>query len=102
MIRAETMTRDDGFFAVPKWNEEVSSLDAFEERIKLYATGAQKEERYLCGPRFLAMDSGNSQKKHPTGGHNSTGHRGREGLIWWFLHIVNFVPYTRHFEPFDS
>ena len=40
---------------VPKWNEEPSNLDAFEERVILYVLGTKKEERYLCGPRLLAQ-----------------------------------------------
>ena len=40
---------------VPKWNEEPSTLDAFEERVILYVLGTKKEERYLCGPRLLAQ-----------------------------------------------
>ena len=40
---------------VPKWNEEPSTLDAFEERVILYVLGTKKEERYLCGPRHLAQ-----------------------------------------------
>ena len=40
---------------VPKWNEERSTLDAFEERVILYVLGTRKEERYLCGPRLLAQ-----------------------------------------------
>ena len=40
---------------VPKWNEEPSTLDAFEERIILCVLGTKKEERYLCGPRLLAQ-----------------------------------------------
>ena len=32
---------------VPKWNEEPSTLDAFEERVILYVLGTKKEERYL-------------------------------------------------------
>ena len=38
---------------VPKWNEEPSMLDAFEERVILNVLGTTKEERYLCGPRLL-------------------------------------------------
>ena len=41
---------------VPKWNEEPSTLDAFEERVILYVLGTKKEERYPCGPRLLAQD----------------------------------------------
>ena len=40
---------------VPTWNEEPSTLDAFEERVILYVLGSKKEERYLCGPRLLAQ-----------------------------------------------
>ena len=40
---------------VPKWNEEPSTLDAFEERVILYVLGTKKEERYLWGPRLLAQ-----------------------------------------------
>ena len=40
---------------VLKWNEEPSTLDAFEERVILYVLGTKKEERYLCGPRLLAQ-----------------------------------------------
>ena len=40
---------------VPKWNEEPSTLDAFEEGVLLYVMGTKKEERYLCGPRLLAQ-----------------------------------------------
>ena len=40
---------------MPKWNEEPSTLDAFEERVILYVLGTKKEERYLCGPRLLAQ-----------------------------------------------
>ena len=40
---------------VPKWNEEPSTLDAFEERVILYVLGTKKEERYFCGPRLLAQ-----------------------------------------------
>ena len=40
---------------VPKWNEEPSTLDAFEERVILYVLETKKEERYLCGPRLLAQ-----------------------------------------------
>ena len=40
---------------VPKWNEEQSTLDPFEERVILYVLVTKKEERYLCGPRLLAQ-----------------------------------------------
>ena len=40
---------------VPKWNEEPSTLDAFEERVILYVLVTKKEERYLGGPRLLAQ-----------------------------------------------
>ena len=50
-----TMTLLDNS-VVPKWNEEPSTLDAFEEPVILYVLGTKKEERYLCGPRLLAQD----------------------------------------------
>ena len=40
---------------VPKWNEEPSTLDAFEERVILYVMGTNKKERYLCDLRLLAQ-----------------------------------------------
>ena len=40
---------------VPKWNDEPSTLDAFEERVILHVLRTEKEERYLCGPRLLAQ-----------------------------------------------
>ena len=40
---------------VPNWNEEPSTLDAFEERVILYVMGTKEEERYLCGPRLVAQ-----------------------------------------------
>ena len=48
------MTQQDTS-VVPKWNEEPSTLDAFEERVALYVMGTKKEEVYLCGARFLAQ-----------------------------------------------
>ena len=56
------MTRDEGFTFVPKWNEETSSRDSFDGRVKLYVMGTKKEHRDLCGPRaFAQMDP----EKHP-------------------------------------
>ena len=49
-----TMAQQDTS-VVPKWNEEPSALDAFEERVILYVLGTKKEERYLCGPRLVAQ-----------------------------------------------
>ena len=40
---------------VPKWNDEPSTRDTFEERVILYVLVTKKEERYLCGPRLLAQ-----------------------------------------------
>ena len=48
-----TMAQQDTS-VVPKWNEEASTLDAFEERVILLVLGTQKEECYLWGPRLLA------------------------------------------------
>ena len=49
------MTRNEGFTVVPKWNEEASSLDSFDNRVNLYVLGTKKEDRYLFGPRVLAQ-----------------------------------------------
>ena len=35
-------------------NEEPSSKDSFEERVKLYVMGTKEEHRCLCGPSVLA------------------------------------------------
>ena len=48
------MNRDEGFSVVPMCNEEPSSKDSFEERVKLYVMGTKEEHRCLCGPRVLA------------------------------------------------
>ena len=37
-----------------RWNEEAATLEAFEQRVKLFVSSMKKEERYLCGPRLLA------------------------------------------------
>ena len=44
-----------GQFCGAQWNEEPSTLDAFEERVILYVLVTKKGERYLCGPRLLAQ-----------------------------------------------
>ena len=49
------MNRDEGFSVVPKWNEEASSLDSFEEMVKLYLVGTKEVDRHLCGPKVLAQ-----------------------------------------------
>ena len=33
MSSGDTMSRDEGFAVVPKWNEEASSVDSFEEKV---------------------------------------------------------------------
>ena len=39
---------------VPTWDGSSATLDAFEERSKMYVLGTKKDERYLCAPRLLA------------------------------------------------
>ena len=34
MSSGDTMTRDESCTAVPKWTEEASTLDSFEERVQ--------------------------------------------------------------------
>ena len=43
-----------GMSYVPLWNEESATLDAYEERVKLFISSTKKTERYLCGPRLLS------------------------------------------------
>ena len=38
----------------PRWNEEAATLESFDQRVKLFVSSTNKEERYLCGPRLLA------------------------------------------------
>ena len=42
------------FEIVPSWDGHSSSLDAYEERVKLYIMSTKKDEKSLCGPRLLA------------------------------------------------
>ena len=39
---------------IPCWKEEAATLEAFEQRVKLFVSSTKKEERYLCGPRLLS------------------------------------------------
>ena len=39
---------------VPTWDGSSATLDAYEERSKMYVLGTKKDERYLCAPRLLA------------------------------------------------
>ena len=72
MSSGDTMTRNEGFTVVPKWNEEASSLDSFDNSVNLYVMGTKKEDRYLCGPRALAqMD----REKQPLQGDSGRDHK---------------------------
>ena len=42
------------FEVVPSWDGHTATLDAYEERVKLYVMSTKKDEKYLCGPRLLA------------------------------------------------
>ena len=47
---------------VPKWNGEVSTLDAFEERVKYWVLGTQKDDRIHLGARLIAAMDEDSQQ----------------------------------------
>ena len=73
---------------VPKWNEEPSTLDAFEERVILYVLGTKKEERYLCGPRLLAQMDPERQPYKVVKSAVTTTQLAAEGLFAYFLSCV--------------
>ena len=39
---------------IPNWDGQLSTLDAYEQRIRVYVLSTEKAKKYLCGPRFLA------------------------------------------------
>ncbi|CAK0853222.1 unnamed protein product [Prorocentrum cordatum] len=43
---------------VPIWNGDVAAIDSYVMRVKLYACGAQMDEKGLCGPRLMAKLQG--------------------------------------------
>ena len=44
---------------IPQWNEEAATLEAFEQRVKLFVSSTKEEERYFSGPRlFSTFDTG--------------------------------------------
>ena len=48
------MTSSAAFDIVPYWDGTTATLDAYEERVKLYVMSTKKDEKCLCGPRLLA------------------------------------------------
>ena len=42
------------FESIPVWDGQFSSLDAYDERVRLFIMSAKKDDRYLCGPRLLS------------------------------------------------
>ena len=42
------------FEVVPSWDGHTATLDAYEERVKLYLMSTKKDEKSLCGPRLLS------------------------------------------------
>ena len=42
------------FEVVPSWDGHMPTLDAYEERVKLYVMSTKRDEKCLCGPRLLA------------------------------------------------
>ncbi|CAK0911874.1 unnamed protein product [Prorocentrum cordatum] len=47
---------------IPVWNGEASSLESFEEKVKLWVLGTKKDDRIYLGPRLVqAMDEDSQQ-----------------------------------------
>ena len=42
------------FDSIPVWDGQSSSLDAYDERVRLFIMSTKKDDRYLCGPRLLS------------------------------------------------
>ena len=66
MSSGDTVTRDEGSTVVPRWKEVDSSLDSFEERVKLYVMGMKREDRWSTatgGSRGTAVQ-GDSGRDH--------------------------------------
>ena len=42
------------FDVAPHWDGHTATLDAYEERVKLYIMSTKRDEKCLCGPRLLA------------------------------------------------
>ena len=39
---------------IPSWDGQSSTLDAYEQRVRMYVLSTEKTKRYLCGVRLLA------------------------------------------------
>jgi hypothetical protein len=50
----EKITSMAAFEVVPSWDGTTATLDAYEERVKLYIMSTKRDEKCLCGPRLLA------------------------------------------------
>ena len=42
------------FDVVPHWDGHTATLDAYEERVKLFVMSTKRDEKCLCGPQLLA------------------------------------------------
>ena len=40
---------------IPSWDGQSSTLDAYEQRVRMYVLSTEKTEIYLCGVRLLAL-----------------------------------------------
>ena len=40
----------DVYSFIPGWNEEAGILESFDQRVQLFVSSTEKEERYLCCP----------------------------------------------------
>ena len=58
------MTQQQDRGKVPRWNGRLETIDDFTEDVRIYATGAKKDERVLCGARLIGvMADGTAQKR---------------------------------------
>ena len=44
----------DVYSFIPGWNEEAGTLESFDQRVRLFVSSMEKEDRYLFGPRLLS------------------------------------------------
>ena len=44
----------ESYCFIPRWNEDAATLESFEQRVTLFVSSPEEEERYLCSPRLLS------------------------------------------------
>eukprot|EP00959_Pyramimonas_sp_CCMP1952_P308171 6449606-Pyramimonas_sp.AAC.1 len=58
------MESGQGGVKIPVWNGEASTLESFEEKVKLWVLGTKKEDRVYLGPRLAQAMDEDSQQWH--------------------------------------